>query len=396
MDMKKKIRNFFTLSRKANGGFTLVELIVVIAILAILAGVAIPAYSGYIKKAEKAGDLQLLGAINTAFQAACMTEDTDAKSLTSASLTWDGAKVVGIASVGGANTAAIDEAFKMFYKGNEGAEFKVLANKLVFRGGVFVEMGSGLASVMDAILGDATLSGSIQAVKNSAFSEIGYGTLAEQMDNASNLLAGFVGQTSSGFHALLTHDDNLATLGQYLTEEQIDAAVAANLEAINKDPKYSTLTDEQKANLAQGQLMANAAVLTAAQNTEAITPEFITSLENGNAVDLLKGSTDGGAASSDTIAQAAFAYAMYTSYKASQGEEVSGDVNIGDVYETLATDGFKNYMKNDSAADQAGYHGAMDLIAGSAEKADSTTASDLLINGFNNADLVALIEGITK
>ena len=37
---------------KSNGGFTLVELIVVIAILAILASVAVPAYSGYIAKAE--------------------------------------------------------------------------------------------------------------------------------------------------------------------------------------------------------------------------------------------------------------------------------------------------------------------------------------------------------
>lgn len=391
MDMKKKIRNFFTLSRKANGGFTLVELIVVIAILAILAGVAVPAYSGYIKKAEKAGDLQLLGAVNTAFQSACMAEGTTAAEISSASLTWDGAKVVGISS-----PAELDSAFKKFYAGNEGTEFKVLAGKLVYSNGVFVEMSSGLASVMDAILGDTALSGSIQAVKNSVFSEIGYGTLAEQMDNASNLLAGFVGQTSSGFHALLTNEANMATLGKYLTEDQLNAAIAANLEAINKDPKYASLTDTQKQNLAQGQIMANAAVLTAAQNTEAITPEFITSLENGNAVDLLKGSTDGGTASSDTIAQAAFAYAMYTSYKASQGEEVSGDVNIADVYETLATDGFKTYMKNDSAADQAGYHGAMDLIAGSAEKADSTTASDLLINGFNNADLVALIEGITK
>ena len=36
---------------KKNGGFTLVELIVVIAILAILAGIAVPAYSGYISKA---------------------------------------------------------------------------------------------------------------------------------------------------------------------------------------------------------------------------------------------------------------------------------------------------------------------------------------------------------
>ena len=57
---------------KKNGGFTLVELIVVIAILAILAAVAIPAYSGYIAKAEEANDLQLLGALNTAFNAACV------------------------------------------------------------------------------------------------------------------------------------------------------------------------------------------------------------------------------------------------------------------------------------------------------------------------------------
>ena len=51
---------------KKNGGFTLVELIVVIAILAILAGVAVPAYSGYISKANEAADMTLLDSVKTA------------------------------------------------------------------------------------------------------------------------------------------------------------------------------------------------------------------------------------------------------------------------------------------------------------------------------------------
>ncbi|MBE6543792.1 MAG: prepilin-type N-terminal cleavage/methylation domain-containing protein [Ruminococcaceae bacterium] len=39
---------------KSNKGFSLVELIVVIAIMAIIAGVAIPVYTNYIDKADKA------------------------------------------------------------------------------------------------------------------------------------------------------------------------------------------------------------------------------------------------------------------------------------------------------------------------------------------------------
>ena len=51
---------------KKNGGFTLVELIIVIAILAILSSVAVVGYSAYIKRANDAAVLAELSNISSA------------------------------------------------------------------------------------------------------------------------------------------------------------------------------------------------------------------------------------------------------------------------------------------------------------------------------------------
>ena len=100
---------------KKNGGFTLVELIVVIAILAILAGVALPMYSGYITKAQDAAAITELDALSTSAQAANAT----AGEVTKLELNAAGTEVTVTAS---AFSSTYEADFQLF-SGDEDAAF---------------------------------------------------------------------------------------------------------------------------------------------------------------------------------------------------------------------------------------------------------------------------------
>jgi len=126
MNKKKGLRRFLTLDVHNHEGFTLVELIVVIAILGILAGVAVPTYSGYVKKANRAADEVLLSEINTAFQAACIENYTDASAINSAE--WDKTNMT-VKSVQGDAAHPIVASFGRYF--DTTSEFKIIED-LIF------------------------------------------------------------------------------------------------------------------------------------------------------------------------------------------------------------------------------------------------------------------------
>ena len=176
---------------KKNGGFTLVELIVVIAILAILAAVAIPAYSGYIEKANKAGDEQLVAAINRAFVSACMENGIDNTDLAKGEVAMP--IVNGKINYAGVKPEAIRVSFQNYMAGNTESAFKFFGGvKFVEVVGTFVGSEETLTTVTFGGNSYTLNQDAVDAFKGSVFAN-DVGAMQGQLSGVSGAFGTFVG-----------------------------------------------------------------------------------------------------------------------------------------------------------------------------------------------------------
>ena len=384
MNVKKKIQGFFSLTRRANAGFTLVELIVVIAILAILAGVAIPVYSGYIKKAELAADQAMLDELNTAFAAACAMNGVNPTQIDATATISSG--VADVATGNSEVNADFDELYTPtgVFKSVTALSY----NKTVGMFEIADATGGVYASLLDTI--KTQYPDLLVALKDSTFgSTMGMEALMDQLDKVTVIAAG------------MTEDEAM----QAIFNSTAFQASAMQALGIDGDPsqlldKLDELTDDMAENQgmtkeeAEDRVYANAAVLYTAQKTAGMSTEeakqmFEDATRDGILAKMQSGDGEG-------LAQAALVCGMYTAYSKQPNTTVDSKVNVQNVLNALENDAdFNNYLNSEQGQkDLEGYLASLEILNSATQGNNSDEVENLMKNGFADSDLVAGLSGL--
>ena len=400
--MKKQMGN----KLRGKAGFTLVELVVVIAIIGILAGIGTVGYGGYVKKANEAADQQLLGAVNTAFAAACVENGTEIYAVDDAKLDKTTAALSAV-KIGGAVNNDIPTTYEVYLGEADG--FKVIEPKYSNYTHTFVD---GRNNVQYAYGGGAvTISGQDAAnLKDSTFadSEKGLGVkgLLDKVNDIANIAQLLAGSSEGGQSALdqiwnsegfLKYAakavglkgkdlDDAAKDGWSMDNEALMQALAKKAGDLGMD-----VNDEDVFN----KLMGNATILYAAKDSKNIDQNEIKELLNSDdGMAQIKANLDKSETMGKALSQASLVYGMYTAYVYSgNGTTEYKAAQTKDPLKAMAAmndPDFKKYINSDQGTkDLNAYLSAMNMINSSVD--DEQAVTKLLQNGFADPDLKALL-----